>query len=582
MTERVTHADHLFHLAEAVCDETASEGDVVELDEILFKDENSRRRYQDYCRLHFTLEQELQMLSSVQRVHQQIDLEPDLIGPNSIAMDSVSSTPSANLPVYGFGPSSLNGLGGYLSSGWPMAYLIATAIFAVGAMIGVSVPATRLLQVVSDSSPTAPRLSRHQEASSVVGRITGMVNCVWEGSGFRGLGAGTNNPTSEILHQKSVIALGDRLVLRSGLLEITYATGAKVILQGPVTYQVDSAAGGHLSVGKLTARLEKKAEYGMRNAEEASHSQSPFHLPPSTFVITTPTAIVTDLGTEFGVEVSEKGSTKSHVFRGSVQVRARGVDGKIQGTAKVLHENQSARVERTGNPDDGDRVIVVDPSAEAMTFVRAISRRESRQLDRFDVIAHWQFDGKDFLADSSGHGHTLVNHGAVQVDGAASFDGKAIMSTVDSVDLTPYKKIRVTWSLKTPTSTTSQVLWEHSARYTDTHGAIIGYLEAGEGFAGLRNHLDDREDPFRVETYPVRSDQWETFVAEYDLTSARRSGMISVSNNGVLVGRGTAANDVAAESFAKARFYIGARETMRFPFVGQIDNLKIEGVAKGR
>jgi hypothetical protein len=58
--------------------------------------------------------------------------------------------------------------------------------------------------------------------------------------------------------------------------------------------------------------------------------------------------------------------------------------------------------------------------------------------------------------------------------------------------------------------------------------------------------------------------------------------MISVSNNGVLVGRGTAANDVAAESFAKARFYIGARETMRFPFVGQIDNLKIEGVAKGR
>ena len=29
--------------------------------------------------------------------------------------------------------------------------------------------------------------------------------------------------------------------------------GAKVILQGPCTYEVDSAAGGFLSVGKLTA-----------------------------------------------------------------------------------------------------------------------------------------------------------------------------------------------------------------------------------------------------------------------------------------------------------------------------------------
>ena len=40
-------------------------------------------------------------------------------------------------------------------------------------------------------------------------------------------------------------------------MEITYDTGAKVILQGPVTYEVESRRGGFLSVGKLTARLEK-------------------------------------------------------------------------------------------------------------------------------------------------------------------------------------------------------------------------------------------------------------------------------------------------------------------------------------
>ena len=44
-------------------------------------------------------------------------------------------------------------------------------------------------------------------------------------------------------------------------MEITYDTGAKVILQGPVTYEVESN-GGYLAVGKLTGKLEKKEERG--------------------------------------------------------------------------------------------------------------------------------------------------------------------------------------------------------------------------------------------------------------------------------------------------------------------------------
>ena len=72
-------------------------------------------------------------------------------------------------------------------------------------------------------------------------------------------------------------------------MEITYDTGAKVILQGPVTYSVE-ANGGYLAVGKLTGKLEKKGS-----------SLQPRILNP--FVIRTPTATVTDLGTEFGVEV---------------------------------------------------------------------------------------------------------------------------------------------------------------------------------------------------------------------------------------------------------------------------------------
>ena len=43
-------------------------------------------------------------------------------------------------------------------------------------------------------------------------------------------------------------------------MEITYDTGAKVILQGPVTYEVESKDGGYLSLGKLTARVETRGE----------------------------------------------------------------------------------------------------------------------------------------------------------------------------------------------------------------------------------------------------------------------------------------------------------------------------------
>ena len=68
------------------------------------------------------------------------------------------------------------------------------------------------------------------------------------------------NHKSEIINHKPLVSLGDKFALASGLMEITYNTGAKVILQGPVTYEVESVAGGYLSVGKLTARLEKKGE----------------------------------------------------------------------------------------------------------------------------------------------------------------------------------------------------------------------------------------------------------------------------------------------------------------------------------
>ena len=110
---------------------------------------------------------------------------------------------------------------------------------------------------------TGGRGGRYSLSSSVVGRVHRQWSIAsWNTDDCRMLNAELRAQTTDIHHssfitQHSLLHLGDRLALRSGLLEITYDTGGKVILQGPVAYELESPAGGYLSVGKLTARLEK-------------------------------------------------------------------------------------------------------------------------------------------------------------------------------------------------------------------------------------------------------------------------------------------------------------------------------------
>jgi len=96
---------------------------------------------------------------------------------------------------------------------------------------------------------------------------------------------------------------------------------------------------------------------------------------------------VTDLGTEFGVEVSKEGTTTSHVFRGTVEVQMLTADGKAKGNAKVLHENQSARVEKDSSKHGGGRVTVFATPAKQAGFVREILHEASKAtIKSFDLV----------------------------------------------------------------------------------------------------------------------------------------------------------------------------------------------------
>ena len=143
-----------------------------------------------------------------------------------------------------------------------------------------------------------------------VGRITGMVDCQWERGG-QAPQIRIRNPKSQ-----SLVALGDKYALASGLMEITYDTGAKVILQGPVTYEVESPQ-RRIPVGRQAdGEAGEERRRGRPKTKNSQHSSSSFLIPRSIFVVRTPTATVTDLGHGVRRRGEQEGDTMSHVFRG--------------------------------------------------------------------------------------------------------------------------------------------------------------------------------------------------------------------------------------------------------------------------
>ena len=357
------HQDRLLILAGSVCNETASEEDWLELDALIRGNEEMRRRYVEYFRIHAALRLEMQAHSAAKKACQTIHAMPGLCkaqpSDDELHLRSVSPPISTNSPFLG--------VSGYFSSGWPVAYLVATVAMAIGLTIAavthVSQPQQFDQQLTSSNLPVP--LPNPSQKSSVVGQITGMVDCVWsEGSG------NSTNLESEIRNLKSLVSLRDRFALRSGLLEITYETGAKVILQGPVTYEVESAAGGYLSIGKLTARLDERAK---QQAANLKSSPSTTHSP--LFTIKTPTAVITDLGTEFGVRVDELGGTESEVFVGRVSIVSLGdsaTDRKNR--PRIVESGQYARVERENTRLVSSMNLL---KSEKPDFVRRLPIRQS-------------------------------------------------------------------------------------------------------------------------------------------------------------------------------------------------------------
>ena len=340
--------DELIDLAFAVCDGTATDDQIATAEELIADDSAARLLYLQCMELHF---------------------EMDYRALGSEAADS--EPPPVLFPSPSLSPLSPPFVGGPVFS-----YMVASVVLC---MMLLSAWAYKITRV--DPSPLIGQGGSGGTIDRefvVVGQVTGMKDCRW-------IDENEGTMVGAAVHR------GRKYAFSSGLLEITYCGGARVILEGPCEYKADSDAGGRLQLGRLVARVEKKvasgqwlvasneaAEHGSRGSESktlaTSHqplatSSAPSPQPPAPlFAIRTPTAIVTDLGTEFGVEVDESGNTTSHVFCGSVSMQING-DGSHK--AIFLRADESARVGKNEGKD-GDRTISISKTDAFPKFARQL------------------------------------------------------------------------------------------------------------------------------------------------------------------------------------------------------------------
>jgi hypothetical protein len=314
-----TDNPELWSLAEAVCNDTVTAEQYARLNAILLADEEAARRYATYVRMHGLLLWHWR--------------DTDVTPVATPVVPALVETPSF-LGV----PTSL-GTNLFSPGGYVFSYLLAICIVGIGLLIGwayqMSNPRFERRDTVQAPTP-GPTNVRPAAETVLVGRVTATVECQWP------------DPKTAVANGADV-PLGREYAMLSGVMQITYNTGARVILQGPCTYHLESPNGGYLSLGRLTARVKKRGE-GRGEKEVAANQQSAISnhkspsplspLPSPSFAIRTPTAKIVDFGTEFGVEVDQSGVSRAHVYEGKVEMRAIG-SGNVQPI--LLRADESAR-----------------------------------------------------------------------------------------------------------------------------------------------------------------------------------------------------------------------------------------------
>jgi hypothetical protein len=173
----------------------------------------------------------------------------------------------------------------------------------------------------------------------------------------------------------------------SGTLTLAFDSGALVTLVGPADVQVLSDRRIRAARGRITARVRDGA---------------------TGFSIETPSTVVVDRGTEFGLEVDTAGQTGVVVFKGLVDLS---LPGPAQGSAAIkrLSQGEGVRIGRTGRMS---RIVSVErgsdvdawsfePSTDQDVVIRSVSDniRGLGSSKYYELVHHGLADGSPSYVD---------------------------------------------------------------------------------------------------------------------------------------------------------------------------------------
>ena len=167
------------------------------------------------------------------------------------------------------------------------------------------------------------------------------------------------------------------LRLDSGLAQIVFYSGARVVIEGPAALQIISPGEAVCRSGRLTAEVPPQAR-GFR--------------------IVTPQMNVTDLGTVFGLEVKDR-QTELHVFKGSVEFQPDAGIAKQnlrEGAGAVMDNARSTKL-ITANPAGFASLFDLQARSVAGEVLRHEQwRAASSRLDEDpSLLVHFDFEQAD-------------------------------------------------------------------------------------------------------------------------------------------------------------------------------------------
>jgi hypothetical protein len=302
----------------AVCQGSAAEAEMLALNELLRSNPSARDEYLLRVELHTRLASDPDLFAQAANASANgrtpvinLDDRRNVVSPNS----AVTTTRSSLLPV--------------------LALAACLVLMAMGVW----------------SLWLRPPATRSGDTSSAVAMLTRVVDARW------------NQSTGPL---RVGIALEPGwLRLESGLAQVVFYSGARVVIEGPAALQLVSPSEAVCHTGRLLAEVPQAAR-GFR--------------------LKTDQITVVDLGTAFGINAA-RGQTEVHVFQGKVEL--------LEGAAakRSLAEGEAAAVQ------NGTPVRLMAASAAAFTSMLEFQQRSpASEAFRFE---QWQFASAQLNQDPS-------------------------------------------------------------------------------------------------------------------------------------------------------------------------------------